>query len=609
MYGLIAVALGMFLSSCESKSDPRNEVEYLPFQESKDGSWGLISPDGKILFSEEFKNEPTVAVNGRFMVRNSDGLWEIYTAEKNPQKIGGEYMQAGMFYEEVAPVVEEGKPIQFINRDGEVKVTLDKIDGKPVTECSQFSNGLAAVKIDDLWGAVDTDGDLIISPEYISLKIDPNGKIIGLHKKYKDKEWNDYEFSILNDKGKTISTIKGSKVTGLRVVQTSYRTSEHFIDDGILVAVNKDDKDVEGLMGIDGEWKIKPSGKILQFKELRKDKLTYMNEDGFGLASTDGEILLRPKFTELGFLDENTLAGKKDKKDGFTLYNLDGEKISKDDYENIFTFHSGMEYTFAMVGKGDYILLNRKGEEKKLDDDVYYISGFGSIPDFKFESDYVDIDAIVSGLKLTKEGFLGLTTNMTAPDAIEAFGNLDNKRDWPNSSANNYTTGYNEYASGSVMFGKAKADVDINILTLIETRKVSNGWWTNTEYSWSQSPVPCYRVHVSSMDTEQLQGKMRDLYVKLAEAVKALGKEVRKGKNATVINPGNDNHYWVYWTGDQVWLYYGKIDPSQCFISEFDNVTEEEPTNALKPTISVSSRTDNSTDNDLVGNIDETSTE
>lgn len=38
--------------------------------------------DGQVLFSEEFKAEPTMVIEDRFMVKNTEGLWEIYTAEK-----------------------------------------------------------------------------------------------------------------------------------------------------------------------------------------------------------------------------------------------------------------------------------------------------------------------------------------------------------------------------------------------------------------------------------------------------------------------------------------------------------------------------------------------
>ena len=46
-------ALALFsLVACNSK-----QVDYLPFQESEDGYWGLIDRKGKVLFAEEFENK------------------------------------------------------------------------------------------------------------------------------------------------------------------------------------------------------------------------------------------------------------------------------------------------------------------------------------------------------------------------------------------------------------------------------------------------------------------------------------------------------------------------------------------------------------------------
>lgn len=57
---LFAVILLLPLNSCSGGSG-RSKVEYIPFRETKDGQWGMISPDGKVLFKEEFNNEPTFA--------------------------------------------------------------------------------------------------------------------------------------------------------------------------------------------------------------------------------------------------------------------------------------------------------------------------------------------------------------------------------------------------------------------------------------------------------------------------------------------------------------------------------------------------------------------
>ena len=57
------LVMSICLVACGEKDDW--DVEYVPFQESVDGNWGLISLDGGVLFSEEFKERPSFALNGR----------------------------------------------------------------------------------------------------------------------------------------------------------------------------------------------------------------------------------------------------------------------------------------------------------------------------------------------------------------------------------------------------------------------------------------------------------------------------------------------------------------------------------------------------------------
>ena len=387
MYG-IAILTGMVLAACGHKSGNQDEIEYFPFQTEKNGNWGLISPSGEVLFAEEFKNAPTIAVNGRFLVTNGDGMVEIYTTDKKPKKIGGEYLQAGLFYEDVAPVVEKDKHIQLIDRDGNVKVTLDKIDGKTVKGCTNFTNGIAIVQVEDDYGAIDVDGKVVLAPQYAGIEINFDGRMVALHKKYRDEDWENRTFSIFDRKGKEIATIKASKFTDIRIVKTSYRTSrDQLIGDGLLVAVNKDGRRVEGILGFDGEWVLKPTDKRHEYSEVVGDLLTYRNSDGMGLTNMKGDNLIRAKFYKLEFVDKDLLIGKKSSGDRWELYNLEGEKIGKEDYEEIWLFHGNEDYTFAKIGNGDYVLLDRKGNEKKLEAEVYKIDS-GSRGNSYFWSNY-----------------------------------------------------------------------------------------------------------------------------------------------------------------------------------------------------------------------------
>ena len=91
LVSMSASLLCLFLFvSC--KQEGESKVEYIPFQESENGLWGMISSDGEVLFTEEFKNPPTYAKEGRFMVKNNQDLWEIFTTESKPQKVGEEFM-------------------------------------------------------------------------------------------------------------------------------------------------------------------------------------------------------------------------------------------------------------------------------------------------------------------------------------------------------------------------------------------------------------------------------------------------------------------------------------------------------------------------------------
>ena len=158
----------LIFTACSKTS---NEcVEYIPFQESENELWGMIAPNGEVLFSEEFEETPTVARNGRFFIRTNNGTWEMYTAEKKPQPIGKEYAHISGFHNGVAIVAEKGKPVSIIDTEGNTIKVLDSIAGKKVYGVRPFKNNYAVfLTTDSLMGAVNRNGNCIIQPEYILL--------------------------------------------------------------------------------------------------------------------------------------------------------------------------------------------------------------------------------------------------------------------------------------------------------------------------------------------------------------------------------------------------------------------------------------------------------
>lgn len=554
-------------------------VDYVPFRASATSQWGLIAPDGEVLFEDEFMNQPTAAINGRFLVRNEAGLWDIYTAEKNPKKVAGDFLMAGMFYEKVAPVVEKGKPIQLIDVDGKVVVTLNKIDGKAITECRNFENGLAVVKAGGYYGAVDTKGEMVIEPRYVQLESSSGGKLMGIDKKYENEEDNDdISYTILDRKGKEVSTLKGRKIDYFNALTTSFRTSDKIVRDLLTAVTTKNDEMVMGLMKLDGEWQVEPSSKTMSIPQNYGKWFIFYNTDGKGGVMDDkGEIKIRARYDLIYFVGDGLLMAKKEGEDRFTLINLDDEEVTKDEYFSGNQSYDG-KHIFVQTGEYEWKLLDKKGEEQKLKTDIYDV-GY-AMADYMVESDFLDIDDMVASLNITKDGFLGLTTKMTGLEVVKLVNNRPNMSglsDDPRSYS-----GSKEMAP-TVNYGKVTGLLGINTSGLVNAVRNGRGWFTSVRYEWSNSPVQGYAVFWTVDMANQLKGNMQQLSRKVIEAVKKTGNIVKEGENAVLVEAGEGNYYYAYWGGQHTRLYYGKFDPATVDVNIYNNVTETDKKKVTAP--------------------------
>lgn len=577
---MLAAAL-LLLASCSGDSVPEREVEYIPFQESKDGNWGMISPSGEVLFSEEFQNRPTVAINGRFMVKNADGLWEIYTTDKKPKKIGGEYLYASLFYEDVTPVVAKGQRIQFIDRDGNVKTTLEKINGKAVSKCKPFVDGRAMVLVDDKWGVVDTDGKVVIEPKYFYMEGSSEGYFFAVDQKYEGE--SDHEkitYTILNSNGKVVADIKASKFRSTQPVATSYRHSESIIDEALSVIADMDGNKQAGLLGFDGEWRLKPTSKVKTIIQKRGQNLVFFDGDGYGLMDISGEEKVRPKYDLMFLLDEDVFAANSKSGEAFSLYNLEGEKIGKDEYLEMSPFYDG-KHCFARVGKHDVVLINKNGEEQKLKTDICAVGFTGD--DNTLESDYYDMDEVVTAMKISPTGFLGLDTNCTGPMIVERLNSLKGVGMKAYTDAGHYTSG--DITATCHLTAKSECSVDVQNYGFVRQERSGSGWFSYYKSVWTDEKAKGMILTVYITGNEQLQGKMREMYVKMLEAVKKTGKTVKEGKNAAVIEAGQGLYHYISWAGKRIDLFYGYYNPETCDVNAFDDATEEEYTERVFPSL------------------------
>lgn len=83
---LLLLALSATITSACSSESSSAEIEALAYRSSESGRWGIVSMDGEVIVRDYFKNEPTVAMDGRYFVKNDEGLWEMYDLSTQPQK-------------------------------------------------------------------------------------------------------------------------------------------------------------------------------------------------------------------------------------------------------------------------------------------------------------------------------------------------------------------------------------------------------------------------------------------------------------------------------------------------------------------------------------------
>ncbi len=560
---LLLLVVSVLLCACGSEpATPYDMVEYFPFQSSKDGRWGLISPDGKVLFDDEFERRPTVAINGRFMVENADGLWEIYTAEEKPRIVGTAYKEATLFYEDVAPVVEKGKCVTLIDRDGKEVKALDKLDGKTVESVSSFWKGIAFFKTSEgYYGAIDTKGNVVLRPVFCTISRSLDGHIIAIDKKYESMANSEsgrekVKFAIFNANGKLISELPDAK----------YASIEGSFADGVMpVSVKRNDKEIYGLIDDKGEWVLPPSERIKDIGEIRDGKFIYSDGEFYGVMDLKGEVLIRAKYDRLYFAAGDRLFAR-DGEDGYILLDLDGKQIGTHRFLQAMPFVQG-GHAPVELADNYWGLIDKEGQiAKKLKTDIYEIE----TPDGNswVNSDYVDLDSAVEAMKLSANGLYGFTFSQTARDIVAL---LAARPDTPyQDRAADYT--YSSDLEFNATLAGANAQMHIGFPGYIArevTEPYNNGYFTyqrtvGHEYNEIQPTA----LGIEMEATGRLEGKADALFRKLSSRLEKLGATVEKNASGHIVRFSNGNFGVVGMEGTTVLVIITTNDLSNVHLND-----------------------------------------
>ena len=434
---LLLFTVILVFASCSSNSE--NMITHLPYQVEKDGRWGLIDWGGNPLVEEEFKHRPSVVIDGMFCVKNSDDMYEIYTAEKKPKQIGEEYLYVGHFANGLAPVVKKDSRITYINKEGEVVIELTKYNDDPVVKAWSFENGIAIIATaSGKGGCINTKGEFVIQPIYKEIMY--AGENIILIRNDKDK------VGYINYKGKTLVEPKYSY--GYSFDKKGYALVEldekHILIDKTgkelfklkddmkiigdcseenLIPYCLDDKSY-GYLNPKGEQAIKLSSNIKNPTSFINGYAVFKNTDGdYGTIDTKGEVVIRAKYDNLNLIDGfDFLLFEDDNEWGLLSYS--GDVIKRASYKYILPFQKVNKYTYAKDGD-EWILIDQKGEDTKIVD-VETIASDDYGYSYVVESDYLDIDAEVKNIMsaLNEDGTIDkMTFDMTPGE----FANVYNK--------------------------------------------------------------------------------------------------------------------------------------------------------------------------------------
>ncbi|WP_315348222.1 WG repeat-containing protein [Prevotella melaninogenica] len=547
---LLLILVLVFISLLSSCQKEESVAEYIPFRSEKDGKWGFINLDGDVLLEDEFKSEPTIVSNDRFFAKNKAGYWEMYITDKKARQIGKEYVQAGAFIEDVAPVVEKGRAIDFIDKNGKVKFTLGNVDGVAITSCRNFIDGVAIFKCGGYYGAIDASGNVVIKPDYLALEPAKDGKLVGIHSKYKETEDRaKVKITVLDTSGKVLSEFALDRIL----------ESLDYFSDGVLAVAKKDTdgNNYWGLINDKGEWVLHASHKIRAIKGMRNGKFIFSDGEECGLMDFNGEVLIRPKYSDIKFTGANQLFVLDDHIDPqWKLITEEEDVISPNEFDEVYPL-PGDKY-FVKDDGDSWIIVDDKGKEVKTKVDIYEFSY--NQGDTEFESQYLDLTSFINELHIKKDGLLGLNLTMEVADVIKSFSFLYKQYGEGDFSKNASSYRYSNDISVDLNFNNVK----FQIAALFDDNV--------TDYTFSSgfSNISPNQISVTFYNEKQLKGHLSQLTRSLKAKLKRVGTIVKETEYALIVASGNA-YYLVGSDGDKVYLNYGNLDVNAINLNMFTN--------------------------------------
>lgn len=337
---LAAAAIAVTVASCSGKP----ELSYMPAKAEGDSNWGLVDANGEFLFTDEFSDRPSPVVNGYFFVEEGDG-YTVYKAEKNPKQVGdlSGLKGCGFYNDGLMPVVHKGEHISFVDGSGKTKFTLENVDSVSVSAAmNMFVNGRCAIRTsDDKWGAIDTEGNVVVKPKY-------ENPVLFVEDIALVKDAQSGECYIIDRDGNTKASVSGNISSG-----------GVFIDGYTIVQIEGPDSGEESRMAIvkgDGELTKLPSA-VKYVKTWNSKYIVFESSDyEYGILSVDGDVKVRAKYDNIELLANGKFIGNRDGKYMYVSPDGDTEKLPGEVGAAVgfpYQFSKVFDFKFELVSEDD----------------------------------------------------------------------------------------------------------------------------------------------------------------------------------------------------------------------------------------------------------------
>lgn len=534
--GALAIAAAVSVVSCGgNKTD--NNLEFLPVKIDQGDNWSFLAPDGKIIYQDEFKDQPSPVINNFFYVWENNA-YTVYKAGDRPEAVPGleGLADCGFMSEGRIPAVRAGERIKYYDKSGKELFTLGPVDGKEIESVSViFREGKASFCNEDgKYGYIDKDGNVVIKASYDVADAFRDGYATVM----KDEIWR-----VIDREGKEVYKLK----------EGSFPVSIS----GDRLAVTKEER-VEIVNLKNGESKKLPSK--VNAIEWFDDKLIVFSSDGEdGLMTIEGETLIRARYRYLFPDGQGNFVALTDKKrglvisqDGETLLDL-GECIGIAPYGSMVRNYYGLSTGFEGV--------------------IYESSDSYSLftSDEKSPRSYANIEC-----NLTPLNEMVRSQYFNAASAAEklasyfdgsAFGGVklgDRPTSFLQGEPKDFA--YRDYYTITDLTGGSKYLIDASAKDLDSyfaiSEQIPDGYWYRTEYKFNpDSSIDLIEIDLTTLN-DKCYDALRDALVPLlkqkgwsVESQEAPYVTMKRGNDHLIIMPRSDtgNGLEIKMVADKFW--------------------------------------------------------